>query len=67
MKFANGAAWIQGEAEKELAEFYPKDSTDARRRLHIYGHAQFDARVQAAAPNCRSSVPFGSPRNPIVR
>ncbi len=46
-------AWIQGEAEKELAEFYPKDSTDARPIAYLWART-----IRCEGPGCGAELPL---------
>ena len=48
--------WIKGEAEKELAEFYPKDSDGATPIAYLWART-----IQCEGPGCGAVVPLVSP------
>src|SRR6266480_1615928 len=51
-KSENGCEWIGGEAEKELAEFYPKDAEGAMPIAYIWART-----IQCEGPGCGAEVP----------
>ena len=57
--------WIKREAEKELAEFYPKDADGATPIAYLWART-IQCEGPAAARKCRSSARSGLPRKPIA-
>ena len=53
MKSANGADWIKKEAEKELAEFYPKDPDGATPIAYLWART-----IKCEGPGCGAEVPL---------
>ena len=57
--------WIKREAEKELAEFYPKDADGATPIAYLWART-----IQCEGPGCGAEVPLirssGSPRRPTA-
>ena len=53
MKSANGASGSRSEAEKELAEFYPKDPDGATPIAYLWART-----IQCEGPGCGAEVPL---------
>ena len=53
MKSANGASGLKREAEKELAEFYPKDADGATPIAYLWART-----IQCEGPGCGAEVPL---------
>ncbi len=53
MKSANGASGSRREAEKELAEFYPKDADGATPIAYLWART-----IRCEGPGCGAEVPL---------
>ena len=53
MKSANGASGSSSEAEKELAEFYPKDADGATPIAYLWART-----IRCEGPGCGAEVPL---------
>ena len=52
-RFASGAHWIKEQAEKELAEFYPKDPDGATPIAYLWART-----IRCEGPGCGAEVPL---------